>query len=70
MAPGHRPRRGDRDAGLREPRDLAGERLRPLARRAVRDDAVAKSHHVRLLRGHLAPGEDEVERPAHPDEAR
>src|ERR1043166_993510 len=55
---------------LRKARDLVCERLRGRATLAVRHEAFDQADTMTLLRLYLAPGEDHVERPAPPADAR
>src|SRR5690606_24800018 len=57
-------------AGLREPRQLGGERKRSIERLAVVAEPVGEANGKTFLRVHLAAGEDQVHRTAVADDAR
>jgi hypothetical protein len=57
-------------AGLGEARDLLGQRLGLVARLALRHHVFAQADGEAFLRRHLAPGQDDLQRPALADDAR
>src|SRR5258706_8817569 len=57
-------------AGLRKARDLVRHGLGELARLALGHDVLAGTDAQRLVRRHLAPGEDDLHRASHADDAR